>query len=123
MKIKLRIDTDDRRLSFDLMNNPDSVGPGTSTTLPGSAELIFQSLLVRKAFGVPETIELVLTFGMGVSSGLVANWLYGKLKNRNAILRIEEQEVQIEEGEIEDHFPHYREQKISIPHLNVFHFF
>ncbi|MGH8727897.1 MAG: hypothetical protein ACREV9_07030 [Burkholderiales bacterium] len=31
-----------------------------------------------------------------------ANWLYAKLKGRSAKLRIEEQEVQLEEGEIKN---------------------
>jgi hypothetical protein len=100
MSIRLRIDTDDRRLAFDLMNNPPSVGSGSSTAIPGDATLTLESLFVRKALGLPETLEFVLNLGTGVGSGLVANWLYGRLKNRNVVLRIEEEEVQIEEGEI-----------------------
>jgi hypothetical protein len=56
--------------------------------------------MARKAFGMAETVELVLAFTTGTVSGLVANWLYGKLKGRSVHLRIEEQEVEIEEGEI-----------------------
>ncbi|HEV2041695.1 MAG TPA: hypothetical protein VGT81_16930 [Casimicrobiaceae bacterium] len=54
----------------------------------------------RKAFGIPETLELVLTFGTGVVSGVVANWIYGKLKGRNVTLRIEEMDVEVDEGKI-----------------------
>jgi len=58
-------------------------------------------MLMRKAFGLPETLELILSFGSGVVSSVVASWLYEKLKNRpNTTLRIEEQQVELEEGEI-----------------------
>ena len=39
MSIRLTIDTDDRRLAFDLMGNPKQVGAGTATTVPGDATL------------------------------------------------------------------------------------
>lgn len=38
--------------------------------------------------GVPETLQLILTFGGGVATGLVANWLYDKLSGRTKKLRI-----------------------------------
>jgi hypothetical protein len=100
MAIRLTIDSDDRRLAFDLMGNPKRLGSGSVTSIPGDATLTLKTMLMRKAFGLPETLELVLTFGSGVAGGVVANWLYGKLKGRNATLRIEEREVEIEEGEI-----------------------
>ena len=82
------------------MGNPKQIGSGTVATIPGEATLTLRSMFVRKAFGAPETLELLLSFGSGVASGVVANWLYGKLKGRNVKLRIEEQEIEIDEGEI-----------------------
>jgi hypothetical protein len=99
MDIKLSLDTEDRRLGFDLLGTT-RLNAESSAELPGGARLKFQSIIARKAFGVPETLELVLTFGTGVASGVVANWLYQKLKDRNVKLRIEEYEVELEEGEI-----------------------
>jgi hypothetical protein len=69
-------------------------------SIPGEATLTLKSMFGRRAFGAPETLDLVLGFAGGVASGVVANWLYGKLKGRNVRLRIEEHEVEIEEGEI-----------------------
>jgi hypothetical protein len=100
MTIRLTIDTDDRRLAFDLMGNPNRIGSGTVAAIPGEATLTLRTMLVRKGLGLPETLDLLLTFGGGVASGVVANWLYGKLKGRNVRLRIEEHEVEIDEGEI-----------------------
>jgi hypothetical protein len=98
--IQLTIDTDDRKLAFDLMGNPQRVGSGTSAAVAPGATLTLNGMLMRKALGFPETLELALSFGTGVASGVVANWLYAKLKGRNVRLRIEEMEVDIDEGEI-----------------------
>ena len=77
------------------------MGPGSKTAIPGNAELVMERMLMRKAFGFPETLELLLSFGSGVVSSLVATWLYEKLKNRpNTTVRIEEQEIELDEGQI-----------------------
>ena len=93
MNVRLTIDTDDTRLAFDLMGNPKQIGSGTVASIPGEATVTLKSMFGRRAFGAPETLELVLGFAGGVASGVVANWLYGKLKGRNVRLRIEEHEV------------------------------
>ena len=74
-----------------------------------------EGLPIRKAFGAPETLELLISFGVGVSSGLVANWLFAKLEGRSeTTLRIEEQEVTLKEDQIKrvitraaDHCPRH----------------
>jgi len=108
--IRISVDTDDRTLSFDLFENPRQIGPGTRVAVPGNAELIMGRMQMRKAFGFPETLELVLSFSSGVVSSLVASWLYGKLKGRrNTTLCIEEQKVEIEEGQIKRVFTRFVE--------------
>jgi hypothetical protein len=99
--LHVEVDTDDHDLAFDLMSRPELLGPGTSTEIPGYATLTVESLTMRKAFGFPETVELALSFGTGVASGLVANWLFAKLRGRTVSLRIERTEVQVNAGEIE----------------------
>jgi hypothetical protein len=42
-----------------------------------------------------------LSFGSGVSAGIVANWLYEKLNRRISKIRTSRQEVHINKGEIE----------------------
>jgi hypothetical protein len=99
-RLRLSIDTADWRLGFDLMGNPQSLGSGATVVLPGNATLTYRHTEARRAFGMPETVELLLAVTTGTASGLAANWLYEKLKGRKVTLRIEEQEVQIDEGEI-----------------------
>ncbi|MBM4305127.1 MAG: hypothetical protein FJ123_00170 [Deltaproteobacteria bacterium] len=100
MEIRLTIDTDDRRLAFDLMGNPNQIGSGTTVSIPGICDIKLESLFVRKAAGAPETLELILNFALGVAGGVLANWIYSKLKGRRVTLRIEEQEVEINEDKI-----------------------
>ncbi len=100
MNIRLTIDTDDRSLAFDLMGNPKQIGSGTTVSIPGICDVRLESLFIRKALEAPETLELILSFATGVSSGVIANWIYGKLKGRKVTLHIEEYEVEIDEDEI-----------------------
>ncbi len=97
--MKIEIDTLDRGLGFDLMEST-SLQAGISTDIPGGARLTFETTHIRKAFGIPETLQLALTFGTGVASGMVANWLFQKLNRRATKLRIDRTEIEIEEGAI-----------------------
>lgn len=99
--MRIEIDTEDRQLSSDLMGNSETAQNGQTVNIPGGAKLTLGPLVKRYAVGVPETIEAVLTFGSGVASGLVASWLYDKIKGRATRLRIDETEVEINKGEIE----------------------
>lgn len=101
MQIQLYIDTEDQKLGFDLMGTPNSLTAGTKVEVPGNAILTLNNIIVRKAFGVPTTLEFIVTFTGGVSAGIVANWLYEKIKGRASKIRIERTELQIKKGEIE----------------------
>jgi hypothetical protein len=101
MKMQLEIDTKDRKLGFDLVGTLNSLRPGTKVEIPGSAILTFDGLIGRKAFGFPITLEFIVSFTSAVSAGIVANWLYEKIKGRASTLRIDRTEVQINKGEIE----------------------
>ena len=100
MRVTIEVDTLDRQLGFDLFGPGKSLGPGVSTELPGDATLTLERLHIRKAIAVPETLQLVLTFGGGIATGLVANWLYDKLKGKAKKVRIDRVEIQLDEGEI-----------------------
>lgn len=77
-----------------------SLRVGQQKDLPGGAVVTWKGQIERKAIGSPTTITLLLSFGTGVASGLVASWLYDKLKGRASTLRIERTVIQINEGEI-----------------------
>ena len=100
MEIRIEVDTHDRQLGWDLFDSPRSLGEGTTAELPNGLKLNCESLLVRKAAVSPETLTFIVTFASGVGSGLVANWLYDKLKGRTDKLRIERTEVEVEQGQI-----------------------
>ena len=97
----VEFDTTDKQLAFDLFGNPKSLGPGASVALPFGGTLQLQEWRFRKAVGASETLELLISFGVGVSSSLVANWLWAKLKGRATTLRINRVEVHMQEGEIQ----------------------
>ena len=65
--IRIAVETDDNKLSFDLLGNPRRIGPGSKITIPGNAELIMSRMQMRKGFGFPETLEFLLSFGSGVA--------------------------------------------------------
>lgn len=96
----IEIDTTNKQLAYELFGNPKSLGPGASVKLPFGGTLQLQEWRFYKALGASDTLELVLSFGVGVSSSLVANWLWGKLKGKVTALRINRVEVHMQEGEI-----------------------
>jgi hypothetical protein len=100
-EMHIKIDTDDRQISYDLMGNTTSLVRGATIKVPGNAMLTYDGLIGKKAFGFPLTLEFILTVTTGVSTGLVANWLYDKIKGRASTLRINRTEVHMSKGEIE----------------------
>ena len=101
MEILIEIHTDDKELPDDIMNVANSTAVDNKVEIPGNATLVMRESLVKKAFGFYETIELALSFGSGIVSGIVGNWLYEKIKGRATILKIDRTEVQLNKGEIE----------------------
>ncbi len=93
IELELEIVTSDQSLVSDLR---------ATSAIPGGATLTYKSQTLREAVGVPETITFVLTtIGAGVSTSLIGNWLYDRLKGKNVeSLIIERTEIQIEPGEI-----------------------
>lgn len=69
--------------------------------LGGEASLTWSDYQKRRAFPLTESVEFVITFGAGVSSGVVANWLYDTLKGRCSWLRIGNRKVEVEPGDIQ----------------------
>ena len=99
--MQIEVDTSDKQLAFDLFGNPKSLGSGASISLPFGGELELREWRFRKALGASETLDLLLSFGVSVSSGLVANWLWSKLQGRATTLRINRVEVNMQQGEIQ----------------------
>jgi len=98
--IKIEIHTHDRKLLSDILEN-SSVSMGDETNISDQARIKYDGSYIRKALGFPEIIYLILTFSSGVSAGVIANWLYDKLKKKNIEkLIIDKTEVEINKEEI-----------------------
>lgn len=69
---------------------------GASAAVPGDGVLVFEGAVIRKAFGIPETLEFLLKTGKEVAVGLLSAWLYDRLKGRAVRLRINRTEVQLD---------------------------
>jgi hypothetical protein len=97
--MNIEIQTSDNFIAFELLGKK-SVSLNDSIDLPGNAKLSYNGSLIRKSFGMPEIVNFTLTFGSGVAAGLVANWLYDKLKNKAEKITINRREIQLDKEEI-----------------------
>lgn len=98
--VMLEIETNDRKLEWDLLGSPKVLLAGVSVTLPDGSVLAWQPGILRKGHGFPQVIRFVLTVGRDVGIGVLGNYIYGKLRDRATKLRVDREEIQIEEGEI-----------------------
>ena len=102
--MKIEIHTYDRRLAFDLFET-SSTNEHTEIQISSEAKLKYDGLYIRKAVGFPEILYSILEFSsgatMGVAAGVVANWLYNKLRGKKiGRIIIERTEIEMDEGEI-----------------------
>jgi hypothetical protein len=81
MRIPITIETHDRSLSFKLFDT-NVAKSGMKITVPGDATLELGSILMRKAFGIAEVLQLILDASLNVEYGLIAAWLFSKVENK-----------------------------------------
>jgi len=99
--MELKLYTHDKDLLFDIFgkfSSPKSNG----VKIPGNAKLIYMRSTFRLTAGLPEIINLTLTFGSGVAAGIVANWLYGKFKGRTVKIIINKREINLDKEQIKN---------------------
>jgi hypothetical protein len=101
MKLNLEIETFDRPILNEIFNEPvmaeaKPIELGDGITLKGL------TWRIRKGGGLPDAVTLVVEFGLGVSSSVVAtlitNWLW-KLKMRVERVTIERTEIEFDSAE------------------------
>lgn len=98
--MEIWIHTHDRSLAFDLLGKGQA-RTGDVIELDQGASLAYEGTYVRKALGFPEIVMLSASIPTGVAAGIIANWLWGKLKGRNITqIEIDRTTVEFEEGEI-----------------------
>jgi len=96
----IEVDTTNKSLCGDLFGNPRSITQGMTAPLPTGGRIQLESWHFYKADGIPDTLELLLSFPIGIASSLVANWLWTKFDGRVTRVRINKVDVQITEIEI-----------------------
>jgi hypothetical protein len=106
MELEIEIETFDKKLDFDLFEAKERFGRGMETKIAEGVLARYERTDVRLAVGFADVIHFAITIGrntaIGVVSGIISDWLYDKLKEREVEkLRIERTEVEIDRSQIE----------------------
>lgn len=101
MEILLEVETYDKQLNSAIIGEQQKVSREKIVNIPGNAILKAKGITIHKAFGFSETLQFVLSFGSGVASGIVANWIFQKIHGRATKLKIERVEVELNKESIE----------------------
>jgi hypothetical protein len=97
----IEIETDDTRRALDLaLDLCGSMRAGEKLQIADGATLTYEGTIERRAFGMPAEVTFALTLAANVPAGVVANWLYAKLRGKAKRLRIDRTEIEVNEGEI-----------------------
>jgi hypothetical protein len=97
--LDIQIETTDRRLDFEMLE-ADHVSRDTRIILSDGSTVRWAGAPLKKHAGEPYVFDLVVDLISAVGTGIVADWLYDKLKGRTAKLRINRIEVEIEPDKI-----------------------
>ena len=98
--MEIWIHTHDGSLAFDLLGK-SQVCAGDIIDLEQGVSLTYKGTYGRKALGFPEIIMLSAYIPTGIAAGVLANWLWGKLRGRNITqIEIDRTTVEFEKGEI-----------------------
>lgn len=98
--MEIWIHTHDRSLAFDLLDKSQA-RTGDVIQLDQGVSLAYEGTYVRKALGFPEIVMLSASIPTGIAAGILANWLWEKLRGRNITqIEIDRTTVEFEEGEI-----------------------
>lgn len=99
MKIEIEIRTPDRKVLSDVMGQ-SSPSAGTVTQIQADTTLTYKTEFLAESSDAANIFYFVLTYASGVSSSIVANWLWSKLKGKSGRVVIDRSEVEFEEGQI-----------------------
>lgn len=73
----------------------DAVKAGTEKEISGGGRLTMRSMMMRKGYGIPQYIEIVLSVD-GVAAGIASDYIYDTLvkhRHENVTVRINRREV------------------------------
>jgi hypothetical protein len=58
----------------------ERLGVGTQKEIPDGGTITMRPMMVRKAYGIPQYIEVVLSTGGSVGAGIASNYICDKLR-------------------------------------------
>lgn len=95
--MKFEIETADSDLPIALLGIHDPVVGTTAQILDDGSQLEYRGRTSRKGMlpGLGEVFEFVLTVASGTASGVLAAWLYGKLKGKAESVKIDDTSVNV----------------------------
>lgn len=99
MNIDIEIETNDGSLVFDLLGKSRAES-GDVISIGDGASIKYENSLIQFGEGIPETLIFVLNIAKDIGIALASAWIYDKLKNKKATLRIDRTIVEIDKGEI-----------------------
>jgi hypothetical protein len=82
VQIPIEIETQDKKLAFDLASEDNRLKTGQMIQVPGNVMLEYSGSIVRRSFGIPEVLTLVAHVAGTVEVGLFTAWLWSKLENK-----------------------------------------
>jgi|SRR3989344_7050667 len=100
-KMELEIYTHDKDLLPNILGK-SSPSRSDSVVIDGNAKLTYRGITIRLSDGLPEIINLTLTFWSSVAAGVVANWLYEKFKGRTVKIVINKREINLDKEQIKN---------------------
>lgn len=101
IKINEEYEGDYLKLQYDLLGvkRPRA---GKEITPVDGVKLKYKDTLVVRAIYLPPVIHLILGIAKDVGVGLFSAWLYDKLRGKDAKLKIDDEEVEIDISKIEE---------------------
>jgi hypothetical protein len=79
---QIDIETQDRKLGFDMAGVGLSLTSGTVIEILGRVKIEYVGTVTGKALGISEVLQFIVDTCTAVELNLLANWLYEKLKDR-----------------------------------------
>jgi hypothetical protein len=109
--LRINVHTNDRGIADDLIESKDGrLSKGDSKKELGeNTELIYQGTKIQKLFGAAAIVELGLTMSGSVASSLIASYLYDRLKDREVLLEIDGERVEVDEESIQTKLDEFQE--------------
>jgi hypothetical protein len=97
--MKIELETQDPTILAELFINSRPAS-GYSEPVAGIGTLEYVGTVTRKDSWLPDIIQLVLSYGSGVATNIIANWLYDRIKAKAQSLRVEGKVIEISVEEI-----------------------